>query len=399
MKQIFTFLIIGAFLACNKQNVPIKDNIINLEGAMNSVETIQLSEITSDITYIPLETTDSSLIGEQADMRVFNDYILVSSANQSLKLFDRITGKFLSTIGHIGIDPQGYAKDAWGKVNYWIDSQKNLIYVLGWKNDWQVYDVGNKYVNRIIVSDDLHCNLAQACFLITADTIYGQNKLCIDHSAPTLFTYNYKSESLEIIPDLKEDVLPLDELLSISNLLGNYVSYGGDLQMAIFSGDRKFYMAINSPSLWKYQQEIRVKQAFNDTIYTIEKNRLQPSWIFNLGNWHWDYQDRLNVAGCENKISIDYVLENENLLYFHFHTGFYSENQKAYCGIYQKKTGEVKVMDSDQWIDAKFNQPLQIRNVSNNGKFCALLLPEKLSDELKEHLQVEEDDNPIIVML
>ena len=36
---------------------------------------------------------------------------------------------------------------------------------------------------------------------------------------------------------------------------------------------------------------------------------------------------------------------------------------------------------------------------SNNGKFCALLLPEKLSDELKEHLQVEEDDNPIIVML
>ena len=85
MKQIFPFLIIGAFLACNKQNVPIKDNIINLEGAMNSVETIQLSEITSDITYIPLETTDSSLIGEQADMRVFNDYILVSSANQSLK--------------------------------------------------------------------------------------------------------------------------------------------------------------------------------------------------------------------------------------------------------------------------------------------------------------------------
>lgn len=65
----------------------------------------------------------------------------------------------------------------------------------------------------------------------------------------------------------------------------------------------------------------------------------------------------------------------------------------------RKKTGEVKVMDSDQWIDAKFNQPLQIRNVSNNGKFCALLLPEKLSDELKEHLQVEEDDNPIIVML
>ena len=37
-------------------------------------------------------------------------------------------------------------------------------------------------------------------------------------------------------------------------------------------------------------------------------------------------------------------------------------------------------------------------SVPNEGNFCALLLPEKLSDELKEQLQVGEEDNPVIVL-
>ena len=49
---------------------------------------------------------------------------------------------------------------------------------------------------------------------------------------------------------------------------GGNVAYGGDLAMAEFVGDRKYYTAINSPSLWKSKDAIRVKQAFNDTIYT-----------------------------------------------------------------------------------------------------------------------------------
>ena len=125
MKLFIYTLTLFAFFACNERTVQEENNTINVKDAMHSVRPIELSEITSGITYVPLETTDSSLIGEQADMRVFNTYILVSSANQNLKLFDRKSGKFLSEIGHIGIDPQGYAKDSWGKVNYWVDSRMN----------------------------------------------------------------------------------------------------------------------------------------------------------------------------------------------------------------------------------------------------------------------------------
>ena len=96
--------------------------------------------------------------------------------------------------------------------------------------------------------------------------------------------------------------------------------------------------------------------------------------------------------------NLNYVLENEDILYFHFHTGLYSDNSKAYCGICKKDNGEVKIMEGDEWLDSKHNQALQIRNISNEGNFCALLLPEKLSDELKEQLQVGEEDNPVIAV-
>lgn len=63
--------------------------------------------------------------------------------------------------------------------------------------------------------------------------------------------------------------------------------------MAEFVGDRKYYTAINSPSLWKSKDAIRVKQAFNDTIYTISEQGLTPylvlNWVSGTGvsssNW------------------------------------------------------------------------------------------------------------------
>lgn len=397
MKLLFFILIIFMSFSCKRHTI-IKENKVDIKKAMLSIQPISLSEITSKVSYIPLETTDSSLIGEQANICVFNKYILVASANQNLKLFDRETGKYISEIGHIGIDPQGYAKDPWGKVNYRVDSKKNLVYVLGWKNDWQVYDVENNYMKRIVVEDNARYNLAQSCFFMDGDSIYGQNKLCINRTAESLFVYDCKSESFSTISGLKETPLPIEDLLSVSNLLGNEVAYGGDLQVAVFSGDRKFYTAINSPSLWKFQQDMRVKPSFNDTIYTIRQNRLQPYLIFDLGDWAWAYQDRLNVADCQHKIHIDYVLENENLLYFHFHTGFYTDNKKSYCGIYRKKNGDVMIMEGDQWVDPEYNQALQIRSISNDGNFCSLLTPEILSDELMKQLKVKDDDNPVIAL-
>lgn len=118
-----------------------------------------------------------------------------------------------------------------------------------------------------------------------------------------------------------------------------------------------------------------------------------------MGDWKWNYKDRLEVPGCERKISIDYVLENEKYIYFHFHTGLYLNNRQSYCGLYQKESNRVTLMRGDRIFDVINNQDIQLRTITSDGCFVALLQPNELCDELKDKYNCKEDDNPIIVIL
>ena len=111
MKVLYVIFICVLY-SCMQNVEP--DNKINVGAAMNALGKITAQTISSNVRYVALETNDSSLVGEMPDMRVLEHAILVSSVNQCLKLFDRSTGKFIRDIGHVGTDPQGYAKDAWG---------------------------------------------------------------------------------------------------------------------------------------------------------------------------------------------------------------------------------------------------------------------------------------------
>ena len=169
--------------------------------------------------------------------------------------------------------------------------------------------------------------------------------------------------------------------------------------MEEFVGDRKYYTAINSPSLWKSKDAIRVKQAFNDTIYTISEQGLTPYLVFELGEWHWSEQQQLDVEGCDKKIAIDYILENAEYIYFHFHTSLYLEESQSYCGFYNKEKKTVVCQKGDSLFDKMNNQHIQIRGVTSDGHFFALLQPDELSDDNQRRMGVEEEGNPIMVML
>ena len=232
-----------------------------------------------------------------------------------------------------------------------------------------------------------------------ADRIWGHNKMKLSPETPSVFYMDRNTMSLTGIATWNSALLPMDEVLSVSNLLGGNVAYGGDLAMAEFVGDRKYYTAINSPSLWKSKDAIRVKQAFNDTIYTISEQGLTPYLVFELGEWHWSEQQQLDVEGCDKKIAIDYILQNAEYIYFHFHTSLYLEESQSYCGFYHKEKKTVVCQKGDSLFDKMNNQHIQIRGVTSDGHFFALLQPDELSDDNQRRMGVEEEGNPIMVML
>lgn len=81
---------------------------IDVAGAMEKPAELKLSELGSDVRYVPLETTDSCLVGGSPNILLLNKEIVVFS-RQTCFIFDKESGKFLSKVGHLGDDPEAYS--------------------------------------------------------------------------------------------------------------------------------------------------------------------------------------------------------------------------------------------------------------------------------------------------
>ena len=388
--------------ACG-QNKTKTGNNIDIEGAIElaSETPLNVSDYFTKIQYIPLETNDSSLIGIAPHVVMAKDIIIASSLNQPLKIFDRHTGAYISDVGSIGQGPKEYAKGGFNEVNFWVDTEEELIYVQGWKNDFLVYDKTGKYENRIEVKDEELYNLYNCYFLMDGNHIWGHTKIHAKAEVPSVFHLNKVSDQPKPLVTWTSDIFPLsNEHLSISTRLGAYVAYGGHL-MTIKEGEEKAnFCSVNSPSLWKYDGNIRMKQPFNDTIYTVTESGLVPHDILGLGKWHWKEEDAFLTKECNEKITVDYILEGNGYLYFHLRTGLYdTKNTKVFCGFYDKEKESVSLMKGAVMMDEANNQKLSIRGTSADGGFCALIPADKLSKENRSRLKLADDANPVVVIV
>lgn len=397
--KVLLFILIACLASCNE--IPLEGNI-DIEKAMGNVSETPLvvKDYFSETEYIPLETNDSSIIGMAPHMVVAKDIIVVSSLKQPLKIFDRKTGAFIANVGSIGQGPKEYAKGGFNEVYFWVDLTTQNIYVQGWNNDFLVYDHAGKYLNKIKVNNEELYNLFNCFFLMDNNKIWGHTKLHTEERIPSVFCLNDHGNCLNELVTWTSDLFSLsDENLSISTRLGAYVGYGGHLTTIIGDDIANFY-AVNSPSIWKFGKDIRLKQAFNDTIYNVTEKGIKPFDVIELGKWHWEEKDAFQIDGCNDKLSVDYILESNDYLYFHLRTGLYDlKNTKVYAGFYDKKTKQVSLMEGDVLKDEIYNQSLSLRGVSADGDLCAMIQPDKLSEENLSRLNINEEDNPVIVIL
>jgi len=112
MKALFmkkTFAILLCFtLACSKHPSKTVDKIatvVNIDPNKN--EHLYLSQIADSISYIQLETSDISLLGEIRSVRYKNGVFYVQDRSNSIFLFD-LQGNFISKFNQFGQGPGEY---------------------------------------------------------------------------------------------------------------------------------------------------------------------------------------------------------------------------------------------------------------------------------------------------
>lgn len=106
MKKYYILSIICVFIALSCTNKKTIDNTTKVRSIIlkDGINEIKLSDLVSNIKYIPLETKTNSLIGEILNIKMYNNkfYIISRSGTQSdIKVF-ATDGKFVMQFGNYG---------------------------------------------------------------------------------------------------------------------------------------------------------------------------------------------------------------------------------------------------------------------------------------------------------
>lgn len=237
-------LLLGILLLCGcTAKAPVELESIDLRELLASnAERIPLTEIVSSQELVPLENHDSALIGNIRDIVATDKQIYISSNNICTE-FDK-QGNFVRSIGKKGQGPEEYA---------YLSGLKTL------GNHLILQDGNRKY---------MHYN--------PNGTLIKEQKLPIEY----------------------QSVYPLSD----GGVVGFAPNISGDvpLKLALFDSEGtltdsvphrlrftpKFAIHLyNEGQFYRYKDKVMFKEYLNDTIYQIQKEKVEPYMRLELGEY------------------------------------------------------------------------------------------------------------------
>ena len=377
---------------------------INIEYGLQNLVTLKTSDFGRTIRYIPLETTDESLVGGSPVIKVLKDYIVVESQRKCL-LFDKKDGRFIAEIGSIGQGP-----DEYNDVFSWTDEKEEFLYFLRRPNQLLKFDMKGNFSGRIAFSSPLG---QFSYYLITDSEIIEYFKDLSPTRGYVLGFFDKEGVLKDSIPSLfPATEISADEIKNISI----FRNTGMNIMVIEYKNDTKSITCINPPRIWKHNGSIRFKEDFIDTIYTVSNKQLMPSITFNTGKYRWPAEERNSVRNTNEHIFIADISENKDFIFFKCISGLYADGRDKrdfYTGLFHKKTGETKIGKTDDLIadDLTHFMPLTPLGISTAGEFVSLVEAYKIMEWVEEHPEaknneqlaflknLDEEMNPVIILI
>lgn len=330
-------LLAFAFISCTNSEKPTHVKIdfpitINLNLSEAIEDSMNLSEIADKVEYIPLQTTDSSLMGYFWNFAITRDYFFII-IRLSVLTFDK-NGKYINSLFRNGSGP--------GEANAYCiavdeDGEKVFVYDQSISNV-KIYDFFGTYIKTIKKS-------------IRPPGSWGysigffNNNLFVQTTQRPFIKYLYSCYNLA------ND--------SIRILYKNYRSYNKSQE-----GKTPY-----SPYDYHYQitdSTILYKESYNDTIFAVNKMFIQtPRYIINLGNKKLDWDTwrecAFNLAGGPpNGYKVQSFVETESYLFLVLQS--FKEPQMFVA--YNKITNSTNIFkNKDQ--DPSSNQVYMKNNLDN----------------------------------
>ena len=386
---------------------------IDIVPAFENQTELKVSHLGKDIRYVPLETNDSSLIGNSWSIRLLEDKILVSTKEGNL-LFDRQKGKFLREVSSVGQGPQEYLP---GNYVPFIHPQTGDIYFNRTPEKMIRFNQDGKYLGDLT----LPIKWEGECYL-TFDN--DQVLLHFLGHRQRLYWFGTDAQVTDsiVLPPFGRGI-DFQDFKEMAYFVGN----GGKmLGMDMFavngvkiygykSKERQDIEPVHYPSIYRTGDELCFYEAYNDTVFCIEDGKLSPRWIFNTGKYHFPKELHGNVKESLDRIVVTYVTENDHLLFFQCAKGWFAGGKKVeLCNaVLNKKDGTLLMNDRKKGFtdDLTNFMPFYPEDFTPKGEYIGALNVWDIQEWLEEHPDVKlegalaplkdlaDDANPVVVIV
>ena len=413
MKRIllFTSIVLIILFSCKNQgdnSMDAKD--INVEHALQNLTRLRISDFGKTIRYIPLETTDEGLVGNNPTVKVLKDHIVIEfSTPKSCLLFSKKDGRFIASIGRVGQGPHEYSENF-----SWTDEKEEFLYFARRPDQLIKFDMKGVFCGKVEFSSPP--GLA-SFYLLTESEIVGYFSGFNQTNQFALAIFDKDGVMKDTVPLLLPIIQPeFDQVAGIQvtrgiSTYGNWARSGAIV--FDYKDDTRHIFVTNARRIWKNKENIRFKENYIDTLYTLSDNKLIPSLIFHTGKYHLPVEDITGEKKTNERIFIADVSENDNFVFFQCIKGLLSDDPVLYNGLYHKKTGATKLGKYSDAIEDDVNHfmPFIPLGMSTSGEFVSLLEAGQIMEWLETHPEAKNNDkltflktlneemNPVVVLV
>jgi len=404
---------------------------ISLEEHWGVVDTLRASDYFSSVEYIPLETTDSCLVGAAPRVFFYRDTLVVAADQTKQGLAFSRSGKFLHAIGGEGRGPREYRSARSVKINpfnatlYFPDMLPGKYHRFGMDGD---------YLSPLTFPSDSGVSVGYLAWLDADSPVGFEPNQSMWGRAPQLFFFDKEGE----VRHTFSRAMPIDSLIQSSTVKGNKLSINGNMQVNVFSpqfgllshgiagyggvitfnngvtGDSFTTFSYEDAFFSYYDRQLFLREDFNDTLFQVTEEGLRPHVVFDFGRYHWPAESRYDAKRYgASRSYISWVAETDRVIFFEFFTG--GDNQMAYRGSYHKESQTVRLGSVKEGFYDDINgfMPLQILAKTADDNFVGVLEPLKIrkwfeenpdkAAALPEHLKalrnIPEEANPVVVVM
>lgn len=363
MKPFYFSFVIFSLLcvtACQFHKANVEDNSIMIDWDNASISGFNIE----NVEYIPLETTDSSLLGS-VDKILFrnNCFYVLDKMSGGIYVFDR-RGNFISSVMKHGEGPDEYIElmdmdvDTGGNI-YVADNARMIIHKYRFP-EWQLdrtYDVGKHYWE--------FCCLDEDCFILK--DIFGNKGLEMK-----LAHFDSKNQTVTSIIERK---------------------YSSIDEMGI--------MKCSKFNLYRSGNHIYYNERFTPNVYSISsEGKLTKAYTITSSN----YISEEELKGLQNE-PVKFLMEKK---YIKDIIGLYENEDYFVCMPFIKPSGTCLVTPKNESLlpqKIELNQSPYFLGASliegtADGKFFSILnVPNDRALESDSRLcNIGEDANPILML-